>query len=457
MPLISDPAHGTHFGLTGQRGPTACRAEGAAGRPAGRRQADAPLPPVPRRRGRPARRGSRPGIHARPVARRRSPTIRRSARPIATWWRASAATTSRPRRPPRSAELPRRSTRPHAVIAVATKGGGRINQHFGHAREFQVYEAAPEGMRFVGHRTVEDAYCQGGFGEDATLELRHRGAGRRRRRALRQDRRLPESASWRRPASRSATPTPSTTSKPRSPPAYQDRFAFDRHWRSRRDQSVTSSTQEKTWPTRSSSSQCTACGACEFECPNGAIKMKGDAYIIDAAKCTECEGKFDKPQVRRGLPGSEDLRAGEISAGGGTGAATPSTGSAGRSPARTARTTRSAQAGRCDLGRVCVRDRRSKRIDSFFSANPRSGGALSRPSLFRGADARRQARERVPAAAAAHRHGGRRARHGRLPAAGRPRRAAEADPDRKVRAWSPSGSRARTWSPCSATRITSSA
>ncbi len=43
-------------------------------------------------------------------------------------------------------------------------------------------------------------------------------------------------------------------------------------------------------------SQCTVCGACEFECPNAAIKMKGDTYIIDAKKCTECEGSFDKPQ-----------------------------------------------------------------------------------------------------------------------------------------------------------------
>ena len=41
-------------------------------------------------------------------------------------------------------------------------------------------------------------------------------------------------------------------------------------------------------------SQCTVCGACEFECPNAAIKMKGDMYIIDPAKCTECEGAFDK-------------------------------------------------------------------------------------------------------------------------------------------------------------------
>jgi ferredoxin len=49
-------------------------------------------------------------------------------------------------------------------------------------------------------------------------------------------------------------------------------------------------------------SQCTACGACEFECPNAAIRMKGDIYIIDAAKCTECEGSFDKPQCSEVCP-----------------------------------------------------------------------------------------------------------------------------------------------------------
>lgn len=43
-------------------------------------------------------------------------------------------------------------------------------------------------------------------------------------------------------------------------------------------------------------SQCTVCGACEFECPNAAIKFKGDTYIIDAGLCTECEGHFDVPQ-----------------------------------------------------------------------------------------------------------------------------------------------------------------
>ena len=54
------------------------------------------------------------------------------------------------------------------LVAVATKGGARVNEHFGHAREFQIYEAGPKGITLVGHRKV-DAYCMGGFGEDATL------------------------------------------------------------------------------------------------------------------------------------------------------------------------------------------------------------------------------------------------------------------------------------------------
>lgn len=43
-------------------------------------------------------------------------------------------------------------------------------------------------------------------------------------------------------------------------------------------------------------SQCTACGACEFECPNKAIRMKDDVFVINPKKCAECEGAFDKPQ-----------------------------------------------------------------------------------------------------------------------------------------------------------------
>ncbi len=54
------------------------------------------------------------------------------------------------------------------LIAVATKGSGRINEHFGHAKEFQVYELSTAGAKFVGHRRV-DLYCQGGYGEEDAL------------------------------------------------------------------------------------------------------------------------------------------------------------------------------------------------------------------------------------------------------------------------------------------------
>lgn len=46
------------------------------------------------------------------------------------------------------------------LMAVATSGGGLINQHFGHATEFLVYEASPNGVRFISHRKV-DQYCVG--------------------------------------------------------------------------------------------------------------------------------------------------------------------------------------------------------------------------------------------------------------------------------------------------------
>ena len=88
------------------------------------------------------------------------------------------------------------------LVAVTTKGGGRINQHFGHASEFQIYELSGAGAKFVGHRKVgvptrlreapgaggapallppqyeltsdDDQqgvnYCQGGWGEEDILE-----------------------------------------------------------------------------------------------------------------------------------------------------------------------------------------------------------------------------------------------------------------------------------------------
>ena len=36
------------------------------------------------------------------------------------------------------------------------------------------------------------------------------------------------------------------------------------------------------------SSECVNCGACEAECPSGAISEKGEVRAIDPAKCTDC-------------------------------------------------------------------------------------------------------------------------------------------------------------------------
>ena len=49
-------------------------------------------------------------------------------------------------------------------------------------------------------------------------------------------------------------------------------------------------------------SQCTACGACEFECPNAAISPKRGVYVIDPGLCTECKGQFDQPQCASVCP-----------------------------------------------------------------------------------------------------------------------------------------------------------
>jgi nitrogen fixation protein NifB len=54
------------------------------------------------------------------------------------------------------------------LMAVAAKGG-LIAEHFGHAREFLVYEVTSAGAKLVGHRKT-DLYCSGdetcGDGED---------------------------------------------------------------------------------------------------------------------------------------------------------------------------------------------------------------------------------------------------------------------------------------------------
>ncbi len=167
MPLISDPAHGTHYGLTGQRGPTPaelkavqdrlgegaklmrhcrqCRAD-AVGLLGQDRGAEFTLDK----------------LKTTPVF---DPAKREAYLEVVKSERADRQAAKK------EAEAALNVTPPEkpALVAVATKGGGRINLHFGHAAEFQVYEVDSRGARFVGHRRV-DAYCQGGQGDDNAID-----------------------------------------------------------------------------------------------------------------------------------------------------------------------------------------------------------------------------------------------------------------------------------------------
>ena len=60
---------------------------------------------------------------------------------------------------------------------------------------------------------------------------------------------------------------------------------------------------------RINASDCTGCGSCEFDCPNTAVKMKGDIYVIDAGRCTECEGFFATPQCVAACPNDAVVHA----------------------------------------------------------------------------------------------------------------------------------------------------
>ena len=168
MPLISDPAHGTHFGLTGQRGPKhselkalqdACAGGANLMRHCRQCRADA-VGLLGEDRGQEFTLDQLPDQITYDASKRQ----------------AYRAIVARERSDHVAAKHDARMTLGAAdsdasiLVAVATQGGGRINQHFGHAKEFQVYEASSAGVSFIGHRKVDDAYCQGGFGEDASLD-----------------------------------------------------------------------------------------------------------------------------------------------------------------------------------------------------------------------------------------------------------------------------------------------
>jgi ferredoxin len=48
--------------------------------------------------------------------------------------------------------------------------------------------------------------------------------------------------------------------------------------------------------------ECINCDVCEPECPNQAISMGEQFYVIDPQRCTECVGHFGEPQCVQVCP-----------------------------------------------------------------------------------------------------------------------------------------------------------
>jgi nitrogen fixation protein NifB len=167
MPLISEPEHGTYFGLNGQRGPSAqelkalqdaceggtnmmrhcrqCRAD-AVGLLGEDRSAEFTTDKIDDMEvvyDLEKRRAYQAEVEAERQAK------------VAAKQRALAA-------------MDGVDDALKLLVAVATKGGGRVNEHFGHAHEFQIFEVSAAGAKFVGHRRV-DLYCQGGYGDEDAL------------------------------------------------------------------------------------------------------------------------------------------------------------------------------------------------------------------------------------------------------------------------------------------------
>ncbi|GEO81771.1 nitrogenase cofactor biosynthesis protein NifB [Pararhodospirillum oryzae] len=168
MPLISDPAHGTAFGLSGQRGPTPAelkalqdRLGGGAGLMKHCRQCRADAIGLLGED-----RGQEFSMDRIPETVTVDPTRRVEYRAFVEQERAdrrAAALQTETELAQTTPALPSR------LVAVTTRGGGRINAHFGKVTEFQIYEVDSRGVRFVGLRRLPDRYCLGGVSREGAM------------------------------------------------------------------------------------------------------------------------------------------------------------------------------------------------------------------------------------------------------------------------------------------------
>ncbi|MBK1698995.1 nitrogenase cofactor biosynthesis protein NifB [Rhodovibrio salinarum] len=175
MPLISDPSHGTVFGLEGRRAPTPAELDAAREALGGD--------------------GARMMRHCRQCradavgmlgADLRDELDLENAAPVPEAGSDAADTTAHAREAYRVRVAQARNTRTatalranraimaaapsggERLVAVCTRGEGQVNLHFGKAKEFHVYKLGAAGIRFTGVRRA-DNYCLGGTGDPEAM------------------------------------------------------------------------------------------------------------------------------------------------------------------------------------------------------------------------------------------------------------------------------------------------
>lgn len=164
MPLISEPEHGTFYGVMGQRGPSAeelqdlqdeCAGDMNMMRHCRQCRADA-VGLLGEDRG---EEFTLDKIEAMEIDYEKAMKVRAAVHEgIAEELAEKQA--KKARLSEQSVPVANNGVYRPVLMAVATSGQGIINQHFGHATEFLIYEASHKGVRFISHRKV-DQYCIG--------------------------------------------------------------------------------------------------------------------------------------------------------------------------------------------------------------------------------------------------------------------------------------------------------
>lgn len=144
MPLISSPEHGTYYGLNGQRGATDDEVKSIQDRLTG---------------------SGRLMKHCRQC---RADAVGLLGKDLSSEFSLKQLSARSPRAESLVTSSLFRDENPKIRVAVATHGQGLINEHFGQADEFDIFDVSSEAVTFSGRRRVEP-YCLGGHGDSQAL------------------------------------------------------------------------------------------------------------------------------------------------------------------------------------------------------------------------------------------------------------------------------------------------